>query len=666
MAHVLPGAFLMTLRLASRLADNARRTFTGRETEMARLLTMFEESAPPVWFVEGIAGIGKSRLLAEFDLAASGQGAVVVRLDCRTIEPTAEAFLEALARSTGQDAAQVEEAVDSLAALGRWVVLILDSYETYLLLDSWMRQTFLPLLTGNLRVVLGTRHAPGMVWTGAAEWSGLFARLPLGPLSSEDAISMLTSAGIGIEAARGLNRIARGHPLALQLVIANPERVADPSFQSETIPGLIDQLAQTYLADVPDTRRRSLLEAASVVRRMTRPLLEAMLPDEDSVEGFDLLSHLPFIDQRADGLVLNESVQTAIAGWLRTAAPDQYARFRRAVWRHLRSRQEASIDRWRDTADRLFLLENQHIRDGFFPSSDTTWPVEPARATDWPAMLDICQRHEGPEAQETLELLWRHAPGSFKAVRDDRNFTAGYFFSIPADAASPELLQGDPVLRAWVSHLRRHPLPPRQRAVFGCTWLGMDAGERSSPVQAAIWLNAKRMDMELRPQLRRMYVCQRDFSDQDAALSHLGFVELPDAAVAIDGNVYQTRMLDFGPGSVDGWLSALIAAELSINGDELLDQASRSLVIDGRRVGLTRLEFEVMRYLWQRQGQAVSRIDLLADVWGTDYQGGSNVVDAVVRGLRKKLGEQAAMLESVHGVGYRLVVSHQSFVHSAR
>jgi hypothetical protein len=656
MAHVLPGAFLMTLRLANRLSDNARRTFTGRDIEIARLLTMFEETAPPVWFVEGIAGIGKSRLLSEFGLSASRQGAVVIRLDCRTVEPTPESFLEAIARLTGQDTGDAEGTIDSLAELGRWVVLILDSYETFLLLDSWMRQTFLPLLTGNLRVVLGTRHAPGLVWTGAAEWSGLFARLILGPLSSEDAISMLTNAGIGIEAARSLNQIARGHPLALQLVIANPDRVADPRLQSETIPRLIDQLAQTYLADVPDARTRSLLEASSVARRMTRPLLAAMLPDEEPVEAFDLLGRLPFVEQRADGLVLNESVQTAIAGWLRTAAPDQYVRFRKAAWRHLRSREAESTDLWRATADRLFVLENQHIRDGFFPSSDTTWPVEPAQAADWPAMLDICRAHEGPEARALLDLLWRHAPHCFKVIRDDRNLVAGYSFSIPADAASPELLEGDPVLRAWVSHLRRHPLPPRQRAVFGRIWLGMEAGEGSSPVQAAIWLNAKRMYMELRPQLRRMYVCQRDFSDQDAALSHLGFVDLSEAAVTIDGTVYQTRMLDFGPGSVDGWLSALIAAELSIDEDDLLDQASRSLVIDGRRVALTRLEFEVMQYLWQRRGEAVSRADLLADVWGTSYQGGSNVVDAVIRGLRKKLGSQPATLESVHGVGYRLVV----------
>ena len=61
-----------------------------------------------------------------------------------------------------------------------------------------------------------------------------------------------------------------------------------------------------------------------------------------------------------------------------------------------------------------------------------------------------------------------------------------------------------------------------------------------------------------------------------------------------------------------------------------------------------------MEYLGQRMGQAVSIADLLEDVWGQAFDGGSNVVDAVVRGLRKKLGSRAVMLETVQGVGYRL------------
>ena len=114
------------------------------------------------------------------------------------------------------------------------------------------------------------------------------------------------------------------------------------------------------------------------------------------------------------------------------------------------------------------------------------------------------------------------------------------------------------------------------------------------------------------------------------------------------------QMLDFGPASVDGWLTGLVAVELGVGEGDILDVAARQLVLDERRIGLTPLEFDVMHYLTEREGTAVSRTELLADVWGYDYDGGSNVVDVVVRSLRKKLGERAALIETVRGTGYRL------------
>jgi DNA-binding response OmpR family regulator len=113
-------------------------------------------------------------------------------------------------------------------------------------------------------------------------------------------------------------------------------------------------------------------------------------------------------------------------------------------------------------------------------------------------------------------------------------------------------------------------------------------------------------------------------------------------------------MLDFGPSSVDGWLARLVAAELGVREDGLLDCAARELVLNGRRVGLTRLEFGVMEFLQGRAGEAVPRTSLLANVWERSHDCGGNVVDVVIRALRRKLGDQASLIETVHGVGYRL------------
>jgi DNA-binding response OmpR family regulator len=53
-------------------------------------------------------------------------------------------------------------------------------------------------------------------------------------------------------------------------------------------------------------------------------------------------------------------------------------------------------------------------------------------------------------------------------------------------------------------------------------------------------------------------------------------------------------------------------------------------------------------------GKVASRIAIESDVCGYDYNGGCNVGNAVVRSLRKKLADQAALIETVHGTGYRL------------
>jgi two-component system alkaline phosphatase synthesis response regulator PhoP len=123
--------------------------------------------------------------------------------------------------------------------------------------------------------------------------------------------------------------------------------------------------------------------------------------------------------------------------------------------------------------------------------------------------------------------------------------------------------------------------------------------------------------------------------------------------VELDGQAYHSAMLDFGPELFSGWLTSLVGLELGVEREDVLDVEARELVLDGQRIGLTPLEFDVMRYLHQREGEVVTRISLLEDVWGYDYTGGSNVVDARVWSLRKKLGEHAEMIETVPGAGYR-------------
>ncbi|WP_426503223.1 response regulator transcription factor [Dactylosporangium sp. McL0621] len=89
-------------------------------------------------------------------------------------------------------------------------------------------------------------------------------------------------------------------------------------------------------------------------------------------------------------------------------------------------------------------------------------------------------------------------------------------------------------------------------------------------------------------------------------------------------------------------------------GQVKLDIRQRLALVADRRVDLSLRESLLLRHLMQRAGQACSRSELLADVWGLSFDPGSNVVDVCVRRLRGKLGT-AARVETVRNVGYRLL-----------
>jgi hypothetical protein len=158
--------------------------------------------------------------------------------------------------------------------------------------------------------------------------------------------------------------------------------------------------------------------------------------------------------------------------------------------------------------------------------------------------------------------------------------------------------------------------------------------------------------MEMRPQIRRVYLTLRDLRPYAQVAERLGFQPIEQAETQLDGVTYQTAMLDFGPLSVDGWLAAMVAGELGVEGDDLLDIESHELVFGDRRVKLTKMEFGVLLYLYERENKAVTRESLITQVWGNKYTG-SNVIEAVVRSIRKKLGEKATLIETIRNVGYR-------------
>ncbi|MET0023166.1 MAG: winged helix-turn-helix domain-containing protein [Sedimenticola sp.] len=630
--------------------------FVGRTDLLDKLASTLEPQGARVVHVSGIAGIGKSTLIEMFSDRAHKRGGQVIRLECRNIEPTENGFIQALANALRSPADCIENISTLLGEPGTPVVLALDTYEVLLLMDTWLRQVFVPLLPDNVSLHLYSRERPLPAWQTDAQMQGRFSAYRLEPLPEDDTHRLLGQLDVPPEAIARVGRFAHGHPLALKLAASAYQARPDINLKDENLQQVLQALTRMFLEDVSDQSIQSALEGISVARRTTVSLLRALAPDIDPDAVYVRLSNLPYIDINSDGLMIHDVVREAIANTLRARDPVAFLDYRRKVWQQLVSevKSAGSSELWRYTADMLYLIENPVVREAFFPSGTSGLTVEPASGKDADAVHRIITANEGPDAVKLLTRWWQQMPHAFSIIRRADGSITGFYCKFQPGETASDWLKGDPVTATWLDHLDESPLLPGETALFCRRWLSHDEGETPSDEQAAAWLDLKRTYMEMRPNLRRIYLTICDLPAYAPVAQRLGFQVLSGDEVELDDRIYHSAVLDFGPESVDGWLSTLAASELGIEqSPSLLDISSRELVINNRRVPLTPLEFGVFDHLVSHKGKAVPRLELLEHVWGTSYQGGSNVVDSVIRGLRRKLATKAKCIETVTGVGYR-------------
>jgi DNA-binding response OmpR family regulator len=631
------------------LLDARPRSIAGRDRDRAALLALVHDDRPLVYAVHGIAGIGKSTLLEAFSADARAAGAATVTLDAREIEPTERGFLAQLADALGRPEAPLAETASALAMLGERVVLIVDTFELLGLLDGWLSRTFVPALPANVRVLLAGRDRPSTWWTHT--YGDLMCTMRLENLAAPDAEAWLRAAG----ADPGVNRFAHGHPLTLQLAASALRDRPGVDIEDAALHTVVEEVARVYLDNLDPATRRAL-DAASVVRRTTLSVLDAMLPEEPAWEAFERLRALPFVELGADGLVVHDTMRAVTAMLLRASDPAAHRRYRIAAWSRLRAelRGASSAELWRYTADVIYLVDNPVVRRFFFPATVLDCTVEAARPDDWPA-IEALGRDERELDMTHLEDWWRALPESFAVARHASGAVIGFRCLAERDDVSADLARRDPLAARWREHLRRDPVPRSGRVLYLRYVATETDRDTPSPALAALLLEVTRELIGMRPELRRTYAPAPPVYGADGMCAMaFGYVPLPGEP---DDLPYADRSLfnDLGPGSVDGWLTDLAARELLVEDDAAgVDPVRRELRVDGDRVDLTQLEFDVLRYLEQHEGRPVRREALLRDVWGYEWTGGSNVVEVAISALRKKLGDRARALRTVRGVGYAL------------
>ena len=142
------------------------------------------------------------------------------------------------------------------------------------------------------------------------------------------------------------------------------------------------------------------------------------------------------------------------------------------------------------------------------------------------------------------------------------------------------------------------------------------------------------------------------------------------SAINADWGITDVILDTAGPAEVDARIRIVIGKDainqLAINpslkeirsGEVVIDEDSYTAKVKGRTLDLTFKEFELLKYLAQHPGRVFSRSQLLQEIWGYDYFGGTRTVDVHIRRLRSKLGpEFESIIDTVRNVGYRFALN---------
>lgn len=136
------------------------------------------------------------------------------------------------------------------------------------------------------------------------------------------------------------------------------------------------------------------------------------------------------------------------------------------------------------------------------------------------------------------------------------------------------------------------------------------------------------------------------------------------AALSVEWGADDFLLDSAGPAEIDARIRLAIAKSVSTESEGkihasgvVIDEASYSAKVHGEPMDLTFKEFELIKFLAQHPGRVFTRDQLLSEVWGYDYFGGTRTVDVHIRRLRAKLGDLEGLIGTVRNVGYRFNTS---------
>jgi hypothetical protein len=200
-------------------------------------------------------------------------------------------------------------------------------------------------------------------------------------------------------------------------------------------------------------RERAVAEAASVLRRVTLPLLAAVVDEPDVERARRTLRELPFTVTTAAGVELSGLAAPVLLEALELRDPGRVRTLRTRAARAILD----SLDHgpnWESTADLLHLVQNPLIRHAYAPPGMLQHPVEQARSEDHDEIVAIARRFAGEKSARLAEQWWQARRDTFAVVRAADGGVAAFSVTAAIDDRAGSA-GDDPLVQAVADHPAR-------------------------------------------------------------------------------------------------------------------------------------------------------------------------------------------------------------------
>jgi hypothetical protein len=556
----------MSSRVADRLSAARHQQFVGRAGEREFFRTALSASEWPfqLLFVFGPGGVGKTALLREIAYLCAEADTPATYLDSRNIEPSPDAFLNALRLALGL--APDQSPFEFLATRPFRPVILIDTCETLAPLDNWLREAFLPQLPENTLVVMAGREPPSSTWHADPGWQTLIRTLSLRNLNPDESRSFLARRNVPDGQHQAVLDFTHGHPLALSLVADVFAQRPAVHFQPETAPDIVKTLLAQFVQKVPGPAHRAALEACAMVRLATESLLAAMLASPDAHELFEWLRGLSFIETDRFGLFPHDLAREALIADVRWRNPDWYAELHRRARQYYVERVQRlqGADQGRLLFDLIFLhRDNPAVRPYFEWAESGTLFTDTLRDDDTQPLLDMTARHEGEDSARILAHWLKKQPGRVAVFRESTRRPNGFLVPIALNRVDDEDERIDPAARAARDYLQRTaPLRAGEVATLFRFWMDRHTYQAVSPTQSRVFITAVQHYLVTPGLAYTFFPCaEPDF--WAAMFAYADLARIPEADFEVGGRRYGVYGHDWRSVPPVAWMALLAEREIA-------------------------------------------------------------------------------------------------------